>query len=239
MKTLTDNQLFDIKDLFASLYGDVHLWGVGGAVPNERRAAVLADLTSPDATTGAAKIDGGCRKALAALDAEEAQAQVAAEKAKADLRSAQAAIADFRERINQVVLADPRKAKELADNRDAAELRQEALVRLVAEAAARVEAIQARRTPVVEAAIEAERALWESESTRHVEAIEKLAAELFNRSEAIRAAGQNRYEASLHLSPLLAPATAAPEPALPLVTEGTGWGVGLGEAMTETLRRGV
>ena len=113
MKTLTDNQLFDIRGLFSSLYGDAHIIGVGGASPNERRAAVIADITSPAATTGAAKIDGDCRKALAALDAEGAQALVEEEKAKADLRSAQAAIADFRQRINQVVLADPRKAKEL------------------------------------------------------------------------------------------------------------------------------
>ena len=46
---------------------------------------------------------------------------------------------------------------------------------------------------MVDAAIEAERAAWDAEITAHVDAIEALSAEMFNRHEAIRAASESRY----------------------------------------------
>ena len=46
---------------------------------------------------------------------------------------------------------------------------------------------------MVDAAIEAERAAWDAEITAHVDAIEALVAEMFNRREATRNASSLRY----------------------------------------------
>ena len=151
--------------------------------------------------------------------------------------AAQRSIGELRDEISRVALKSPVKAKELASSREMEEHRQAALVRLVGETQDLLGAAQAKRIMVVDAAIEAERALWDREISAHVDAIERLAAEMYNRREAILKAGTARYDCYNRLKGLLPRAPQEPELPLKLGLTGTNRGVGLGEAIGETIRR--
>ena len=237
MKTLTDNAAESIGVVFRTFFGDRDLVTFKGAEPNERHIGALADLTRPESVSAAARIEADCRKALAGIDTELSKLTTELEGTQAALRRTEASISKLRDEIAKVALDDPRRAQELADNREAEQHRLSALVRLIAETQDLIGATQARRHTVVDAAIEAERALWDREISDHVDSIERLAAELFNRREAILRARSARYDCYNRLKALLPRAPQEPELPLKLELTGTNRGVGLGEAIGETIRR--
>ena len=237
MKNLTDEATHAIGAIFRTFFGDRDLVTFKGAEPNERHIGALADLTRPESVSAAARIEADCRKALAGIDADLSKLTTELEGTQAALRRTEASISNLRDEIAKVALDDPRRAKELAGNRELEEHRHAALVRLVGETKDLIGATQARRHAVVDAAIEAERAAWDAEITAHVDAIENLAAELYNRREAILKARSARYGCYNRLKALLPRAPQEPEPPVSLDLSGVGWGVGMGEAVGEALRR--
>ena len=237
MKNLTDRAAESIGQLFSTFFGDYHIVTFKGAEPNERHIGALADLTRPESVSAAARIEADCRKALAGIDTELSKLTTELEGTQAALRRTEASISKLRDEIAKVALDDPRRAQELAGNRELEEHRHAALVRLVGETQDLLGAAQAKRIMVVDAAIEAERALWDREISAHVDAIERLAAEMYNRREAILKAGTARYDCYNRLKGLLPRAPQEPELPLKLGLTGTNRGVGLGEAIGETIRR--
>ena len=239
MKTLTDNAAESIGVVFRTFFGDRDLVTFKGAEPNERHIGALADLTRPESVSAAARIESDCRKALAGIDTELSKLTTELEGTQAALRRTETNISNLRDEIAKVALDDPRRAKELSDNRELEQHRQAALVRLVGETHDLINAAQEKRHTVVDAAIEAERALWDQEISAHVDAIETLAAAMFNRREAILKARSTRYDCYNRLKALLPVSPQEPEPPLKLELTGTnrGVGLGLGEAIGETIRR--
>ena len=237
MKNLTDEATHAIGAIFRTFFGDYHRVTFKGAEPNERHIGALADLTRPESVSAAARIEADCRKALAGIDTELSKLTTELEGTQAALRRTEASISKLRDEIAKVALDDPRRAQELADNREAEQHRLSALVRLIAETQDLLGAAQAKRIMVVDAAIEAERALWDREISDHVDSIENLAAELYNRREAILRARSARYDCYNRLKALLPRAPQEPELPLKLELTGTNRGVGLGEAIGETIRR--
>ena len=237
MKTLTDNAAESIGVVFRTFFGDRDLVTFKGAEPNERHIGALVDLTRPESVSAAARIEADCRKALAEIDVELAKLTTELEGTQAALRRTESHIGELRDEISRVALKSPVKAKELASSREMEEHRQAALVRLVGETQDLLGAAQAKRHAVVDAAIEAERALWDAEISQHVDAIERLAAELYNRREAILRARTARYVCYNRLKGLLPRTPQEPEPPVSLALSGSDWGIGLGEAVGETIRR--
>ena len=237
MKTLTDRAAESIGQLFSTFFGDYHSVTFKGASPNERHINALKDLTRSESVSAAARIESDCRKSLAWIDAELAKLTTELEGTQAALRRTETNISNLRDEITKVALDNPRRAKELADNREAEQHRQAALVRLVAETQDLIGAAQAKRHAVVDAAIEAERGLWDQEISAHVDVIERLAGEIYNRREAILKARTARYDCYNRLKGLLPRTPQEPEPPVSLELSGSGWGVGLGEAVGETIRR--
>lgn len=237
MKTLTDRAAESIGQLFSTFFGDYHSVTFKGASPNERHINALKDLTRSESVSAAARIESDCRKSLAWIDAELAKLTTELEGTQAALRRTETNISNLRDEIARVALADPRRAKELADNRELEEHRQAALVRLVGETQDLIVAAESRRHAVVDSSIEKERALWDQEIHTHVDVIERLAAEMYNRREAILKARTARYDCYTKLKALLPRAPQEPEPPVSLELSGSGRGVGLGEAIVETVRR--
>ncbi len=237
MKNLTDSAREVIATVFKQFFGDYHNITPAGAVPNERHIGALTDLTRPESVSAAARIEADCRKTLAGIDTELSKLTLELEGTQAALRRTEINISNLRDEIARVALDNPRRAKELADNREAEQHRLSALVRLIAETQDLIGATQARRHTVVDAAIEAERALWDREISDHVDAIERLAAEMYNRREAILKARSARYDCYNRLKGLLPRAPQEPELPVKLELTGTNRGVGLGEAIGETIRR--
>ena len=237
MKTLTDRAAESIGQLFSTFFGDYHSVTFKGASPNERHINALKDLTRSESVSAAARIEADCRKALTGIDAELAKLTTELEGTQAALRRTETNISNLRDEITKVALDNPRRAVELSDARELEQHRQSALVRLVGETQDLIVAAEARRHTVVDSSIEKERTLWDAEISQHVDSIELLAAEMYNRREAIRVARTARYDCYNKLKALLPRAPQEPEPPLKLELTGTNRGVGLGEAIGETIRR--
>ena len=194
MKKLSDSAAEWIENLFNLFYGGRSLFGHNGYVKNERHETALVDMTSAETRAKVARIDEECRQKLSGVEAELQRLAIEVEGTEAALHRTESHIDELRDEISRVALADPHRAKELADNREMEQHRLAALARLVDETKDLIGTTRASSRTVVDAAIEAERAAWDAEITAHVDAIEALAAEMFNRSEAIRAAGSAKYD---------------------------------------------
>lgn len=192
-KTITDTASDWIENLFNSFFGGRSLFCENGYKKNERREAALVDLVSAETRAEVARIDEECRQKLSGIESDLQRLAIEAEGTEAALHRTETHIDELRDEISRVALTDPRRAKELSDNREMEQHRLAALVRIVGETKDLIGAARARICTVVDAAIEAERSAWDAEITAHVDAIEALAAEMFNRSEAIRTAGSLRY----------------------------------------------
>ena len=193
MKKLTDTASDWIENLFGLFYGGRSLFCDNGYKKNESRESALIDMTSAETRAEVARIDEDCRRALAGIESELQRLAIKAEGTEAALHRTETHIGELRDEISRVALTDPRRAKELSDNREMEQHRLAALVRIVGETKDLIGAARTRSCTVVDAAIEAERAAWDAEITAHVDAIEALVAEMFNRREATRNASSLRY----------------------------------------------
>ena len=193
MKKLTDPAASSIENLFNSFFGGRSLFCENGYRKNERREAALVDLVRAETRTLVARIDEECRQKLSGIESDLQRLAIEAEGTEAALHRTETHIDELRDEISRVALTDPRRAKELSDNREMEQHRLAALVRIVGETKDLIGAARTRSCTVVDAAIEAERAAWDAEITAHVDAIEALVAEMFNRREATRNASSLRY----------------------------------------------
>lgn len=239
MKKLSDSAAEWIENLFNLFYGGRSLFCDNGYKKNESRESALVDMTSAETRTEVARIDEDCRGALAGIESELQRLANEQVETDAALKATQERISDLRQQISAVALDDPRRAKELADVRETEGLRLEALTRLTGEIKDKIADAQGRRREVVDQAIAAEREVWDDETRAQLDAIRDLVAKLFNRREAIRTAGAERYACYNRFKSMLPRPPREPEyKQPPLPVDAAGFGVGTAEAIATQRRLG-